>query len=65
MWPRRQKTFRCLTQAHRAVPSWWALLCVGAGVLMLSATAERRNLFFRFDLGLPWIRTLGLPRLSR
>jgi hypothetical protein len=30
MWPRRQETIRRLTQAHRAVPSWWALLRVGA-----------------------------------
>jgi hypothetical protein len=37
----------------------------GCLVLVLGATAERRNLFFRSDLGLPWIRTLGLPRLSR
>jgi hypothetical protein len=34
-------------------------------VLVLGATAERRKLLFRSDLGLPWIRTLGLPRLSR
>jgi hypothetical protein len=37
----------------------------GCLVIVLGATAERRNLFFRSDLGLPWIRTLGLPRLSR
>ena len=29
----------------------------GCLVLVLGATAERRNLFFRSDLGLPWIRT--------
>jgi hypothetical protein len=37
----------------------------GCLVLVLGATAERRNLLFRSDLGLPWIRTSGLPRLSR
>jgi hypothetical protein len=37
----------------------------GCLVLVLGATAERRNLLFRSDLGLPWIRTLGLPRVSR
>jgi hypothetical protein len=31
----------------------------GCLVLVLGATAERRNLFFRSDLGLPWIRTLA------
>ncbi len=30
MWPRRQERVSRLTQAHRAVPSWWALLRVGA-----------------------------------
>ena len=30
----------------------------GCLVIVLGATAERRNLFFRSDLGLPWIRTL-------
>jgi hypothetical protein len=29
-------------------------------VLVLNATAERRNLLFRSDLGLPWIRALSL-----
>src|SRR6478672_1573330 len=29
----------------------------GCLVLVLGATAERRNLLFRSDLGLPWIRT--------
>jgi hypothetical protein len=28
----------------------------GCLALVLGATAERRNLFFRSDLGLPWIR---------
>ena len=32
----------------------------GCLVLVLGATAERRNLLFRSDLGLPWIRTLSL-----
>jgi uncharacterized protein YegP (UPF0339 family) len=36
----------------------------GCLALVLGATAERRNLFFRSDLGLPWIRTRSL-RLSR
>ena len=35
----------------------------GCLVIVLGATAERRNLFFRSDLGLPWIRALSL-RLS-
>ena len=30
----------------------------GCLVLVPGATAERRNLLFRSDLGLPWIRTL-------
>jgi hypothetical protein len=30
MWPRRQESISRLTQAHRAVPSRWASLCVGA-----------------------------------
>jgi hypothetical protein len=30
----------------------------GCLVLVRGATAERRNLLFRSDLGLPWIRTL-------
>src|SRR6478609_2520952 len=32
----------------------------GCLVLVLGAIAERRNLIFRSDLGLPWIRTLSL-----
>src|ERR1700746_783472 len=36
----------------------------GCLVIVLGATAERRNLFFRSDLGLPWIRFFSL-RLSR
>lgn len=36
----------------------------GCLVLVLGATAERRNLLFRSDLGLPWIRAVGL-RLRR
>jgi hypothetical protein len=36
----------------------------GCLVIVLGATAERRNLFFRSDLGLPWIRSFSL-RLSR
>jgi len=36
----------------------------GCLVLVLSATAERRNLLFRSDLGLPWIRSSSL-RLRR
>lgn len=36
----------------------------GCLVFVLGATAERRNLFFRSDLGLPWIRTSSL-RLAR
>src|ERR1700739_2144165 len=32
----------------------------GGLVLVLGATAERRNLLFRSDLGLPWIRTLSV-----
>src|ERR1700736_681620 len=33
----------------------------GCLVLVLGATAERRKLLFRSDLGLPWIRTVGVP----
>src|ERR1700677_2257495 len=36
----------------------------GCRAIVLGATAERRNLFFRSDLGLPWIRTSSV-RLSR
>ena len=35
----------------------------GCLVLVLGATTERRNLLFRSDLGLPWIRALSV-RLS-
>jgi hypothetical protein len=37
----------------------------GCQVLVLSATAERRNLLFRSDLGLPWIRTPTLRLTSQ
>src|ERR1700682_4994271 len=64
MWPRRQETFPADASPPRCA-QLMGLASRGCLVLVLGATAERRNLLFRSDLGLPWIRTLGLPRLSR
>jgi hypothetical protein len=65
MWPRRQETFPRSDASPPRCAQLMGLALRGCLVLVLGATAERRNLLFRSDLGLPWIRTLGLPRLSR
>ena len=65
MWPRRQETFPCPDASPPRCAQLMGLASRGCLVLVLGATAERRNLLFRSDLGLPWIRTSSLPRLSR
>ena len=65
MWPRRQETFPRPDASPPRCAQLMGLASRGCLVLVLGATAERRNLLFRSDLGLPWIRTSGLPRLSR
>ena len=65
MWPRRQETFSPPDASPPRCAQLMGLASRGCLVLVLGATAERRNLLFRSDLGLPWIRALGLPRLSR
>jgi hypothetical protein len=65
MWPRRQETFPRPDASPPRCAQLMGLALRGCLVLVLGATAERRNLLFRSVLGLPWIRTLGLPRLSR
>ncbi len=37
----------------------------GCLALVLGATAERRNLLFRSDLGLPWIRSLAYAYVGK
>ena len=64
MWPRRQETFPRPDASPPRCAQLMGLASRGCLVLVLDATAERRNLLFRSDLGLPWIRTLRL-RLSR
>ena len=63
MWPRRQESFPPDASPPRCAQLMGFALR-GCLVIVLGATAERRNLFFRSDLGLPWIRSLSL-RLSR
>src|SRR3981081_1474990 len=65
MWPRRQETFPRPDASPPRCAQLMGFALRGCLVLVLGATAERRNLLFRSDLGLPWIRTLGLPRLPR
>ena len=65
MWPRRQETIPRPDASPPRRAQLMGLASRGCLVLVLGATAERRNLLFRSDLGLPWIRTLNLPRLSR
>jgi hypothetical protein len=65
MWPRRQGTFPRPDASPPRCAQLMGLALRGCLVLVLGATAERRKLLFRSDLGLPWIRTLGLRRLSR
>src|SRR5260370_24738379 len=65
MWPRRQETFARPDASPPRCAQLMGLALRGCLVLVLGATAERRKLLFRSDLGLPWIRTLSLPRLSR
>jgi hypothetical protein len=65
MWPRRQEGISPPDASPPRCAQLMGLASRGCLVLVLGATAERRKLLFRSDLGLPWIRTLGLPRLSR
>ena len=60
MWPRRQKKFLSPHASPPRCAQLMGLASRGCLVLVLGATAERRNLFFRSDLGLPWIRILSL-----
>jgi hypothetical protein len=64
MWPRRQRAVFPPDASPPRCAQLMGLALRGCLVLVLGATAERRNLFFRSDLGLPWIRALSL-RLSR
>jgi hypothetical protein len=64
MWPRRQETVCPLDASPPRCAQLMGLASRGCLALVLGATAERRNLFFRSDLGLPWIRTSSL-RLCR
>ncbi len=57
MWPRRQETFPRPDASPPRCAQLMGLASRGCLVLVLGATAERRNLLFRSDLGLPWIRT--------
>src|ERR1700757_4163301 len=63
MWPRRQERVSRLTQSPPRCAQLMGFASRGCLVIVLGATAERRNLFFRSDLGLPWIRSVSL-RLS-
>ncbi len=62
MWPRRQEDSFPPDASPPRCAQLMGLALRGCRVLVLSATAERRNLFFRSDLGLPWIRTFSLRR---
>jgi hypothetical protein len=64
MWPRRQEDSFPPDASPPHCAQLMGLASRGCLAIVLGATAERRNLFFRSDLGLPWIRTLSL-RLSR
>ena len=64
MWPRRQERVSPPDASPPRCAQLMGLASRGCLVIVLGATAERRNLFFRSDLGLPWIRSLSL-RLSR
>jgi len=64
MWPRRQDKFPGLDASPPRCAQSMGFASRGCLVLVLGATAERRNLLFRSDLGLPWIRALSL-RLRR
>src|SRR3981081_731311 len=58
MWPRRQETFSPPDASPPRCAQLMGLASRGCLVLVLGATAERRKLLFRSDLGLPWIPTL-------
>ena len=60
MWPRRQETIPRPDASPPRCAQLMGLASRGCLVLVLGATAERRNLLFRSDLGLPWIRTLSV-----
>src|SRR6202008_2929302 len=64
MWPRRQVESFPPDASPPRCAQLMGFASRGCLVIVLGATAERRNLFFRSDLGLPWIRSLSL-RLSR
>ena len=60
MWPRRQEGISRPDAGPPRCAQLMGLASRGCLVLVLGATAERRNLLFRSDLGLPWIRTFSL-----
>ena len=64
MWPRRQERVSRPDASPPRCAQLMGLASRGCLVLVLGATAERRNLFFRSDLGLPWIRTLDIPPIQ-
>ena len=64
MRPRRQETFSPPDASPPRCAQLMGLASRGCLVLVLGATAERRKLLFRSDLGLPWIRTLGVPPIQ-
>jgi hypothetical protein len=64
VWPRRSGESFSPEASPPRCAQLTGLALRGCLALVLGATAERRNLFFRSDLGLPWIRSSSL-RLSR
>src|ERR1700756_1910156 len=64
VWPRRQEDSFSPDAGPPRCAQLMGLALRRCLVLVLGATAERRNLFFRSDLGLPWIRFVSL-RLSK
>src|SRR6476620_326732 len=64
MWPRRQETVPRPDASPPRCAQLMGLASRGCLVLVLGATAERRKLLFRSDLGLPWIRILGVPPIQ-
>src|SRR6476620_5147333 len=64
MWPRRQERVSRPDAGPPRCAQLMGLALRGCLVLVLGATAERRNLLFWSDLGLPWIRTVGVPPIQ-